>query len=123
MEMCGIEEENIRKTRIVETQRCFESIEMISRGRNHAHRYFEFGIYAPNYRLPKNPFVPLDKQRQEDLGLKMIFRFFFPQETIPKLYEMRCPIFVDWACLFTEMSDEMLIYAAGDAATGLRALK
>ena len=49
MKMCGVDEANIRTTRIVETQRCFESIEMISRGKSYAHRYFEFGIYAPNY--------------------------------------------------------------------------
>ena len=122
MTMMSIDEAVIARTKIVETQRCFELIEMISKGERFAFRYLEHGHYTPSYALPKNPFVAIDKQQQEDLGLKFIFRFFFPEETVSKLYEMRCPLFCDWSCLNKQMSQTMLQYAAGDAATGLRAL-
>ena len=123
LEMCGVEPERIRTARIVETQRTFEVIEMVARGDRYAYKYLEFGQYSPDYALPKDPFAPIDKQKQEDLGLKTLFRFFYPKETISKCYELRCPLFVDWSCLNEEMTDRKLKYAATDGATGRRALE
>lgn len=121
LRMCGVKEEVVRKARIVEVQRCFEVIEMMARGVEKAHQYLIDGIYSPSYSLPKNPFVSRLKQRQEDLGLKTIYQFFFPQNTISKLLEMRCPLFCDWSCTTSEMTDVKLSYAAVDAGAGQRA--
>ena len=119
--MCGVKEEDVAKARIIEAQRCFEVIEMVAKGIDKAHQYLVDGIYSPSYSLPKNPFVSLLKQRQEDLGLKTIYQFFYPQSTISKLLEMRCPLFCDWSCTASEMTNEKLAYAAVDSGAGHRA--
>lgn len=125
LQMCGAKDVDVMQTRIIESQRCFEVVEMITRGNGTAVRYLEDRHYSPSFHLPKNPFVPLDKQRQEDLGLKTIFKFFHRKMTMSKRYEMRCPYWVDWACRLPEpgMTNEMKCYAAGDAFAGYRVAK
>ena len=116
LRMCGIPDSAIKAVRIVEVQRCFEVIELMTRGMAKALAYLEHGRYTPSFSLPINPFIPIDKQRQEDLGLKTIFKFFFREATIEKTYKMRCPLFVHWPCLLSEMTTPMLEYAGTDAA-------
>ena len=120
MRMCRVDEQAIRKMRIVEVQRIFETLEVICKSDRQAYGYFNHGTYIPSYSLPKNPFIPIDKQKQEDLGLDFLFRIFYPDGFLCKLYEMRCPLFIDWSCATANMSTEMLRYGASDAGAGHR---
>lgn len=120
LQMCGVLDVYIESSRIIESQRCFEVVELAVRNSKKALAYLEHGQYSPSFHFPKDPFVAIDKQKQENLGLKTIFKLFLPRMTMSKCYEMRCPYWVDWACLFEPMTDEMKKYAAGDAAAGLR---
>ena len=49
LRMCGAGEEFVKKIKIIENQRCFETIEMAAKGDEYARDYLSYGRYHPSF--------------------------------------------------------------------------